>query len=189
MRLAFVQPGQTVAAGPSIGRFLRMSGLDALIELRNGSRVIWSGATDVQILSEQEEVENCIPRLEAELARLSSFTEGKYAKLGLTVDTECIVMPKALHLPFIRGALGEQPEDAIVCKRCSTKFCIRADHLFYGTRSDCQRDMILRGVAKPSGKQVSVLQVARKIVKIRLRLNRLKNELQKNACPEGAPQG
>lgn len=175
MRVDCVKPGQTVICGARKGRFLRMSGSDALIEMRDGSRVMWSGATEVDTLEEAEELtENCIPKLEAELARLEGFTIGKYAKLGLTVSTECIVLPKSLHPPLIRGALGEQPKDAIVCRRCSTKFCVRADHLFWGTRSDCQRDMVLRGVAKPSGKQASAITVAAKIIQLRLRLSRVR---------------
>lgn len=178
MHIAFVKPGNLITCGDASGRFLRMSGPDALVELDNGVRVMWSGATEVSILTGAEEIEeNYLPRLEAELARLEGFTIGKYATLGLTVDTPCIALPKPLHPPFLRGGLGERPVDAIVCRRCSTKLCIRADHLFWGTRSDCQRDMCLRGVARPSGKQVTVVNIALQIVKIRLRISRLTAKL------------
>ena len=180
MQLWLAKPGQTVICGQTRGKFLRMSGSDALIELPNGSRVMWSCATEVETLDAVEELtENCIPKLEAELARLEGFTVGKYAKIGIPVSTPCTEVPKLLHAPFIAAALGKQPEDAIVCRRCSTKLCIRADHIFWGTRSDCQRDMVLRGVAKPSGKQVSAMQVAAKIVQIRVRLSRVRAMLAK----------
>ncbi len=177
MQLGFVKPGQTVICGAQVGRFLRMSGSDALIELRNGSRVMWSGATEVGTLSEEQEItEDSIPRLERELARLLRFTEGAYAQLGIKVDTPCTILPKSLHPAFVKAALGLRPADAIVCRRCPTKFCIRADHLFWGTRSDCQRDMVLRGVAKPSGKAVSAIEVVTKILKIQNRLTRLRQK-------------
>ena len=176
MQVALVRAGRRVAVGDLTGRFLRLSGSDALIELDSGKRVMWSGSTEVDVLSDEEEVtENVLPRLEAELARLTAFSVGKYAQLGVVVSTPCLELPKFLHPPFVRGALGEQPEDAVVCRRCGKKFCVRADHLFWGTRSDCQRDMCLRGVAKPSGKQVTAVTVAAAIVKLHLRISRLRN--------------
>lgn len=174
MHIGLLPPGRTVICGSLRGKFLRMSGSDAIVELDDGRRVMWSEKTDVQILEDVEEVlENKLPKLLAELTRLENFAIGKYAQLGLTVTTECTPLPKLLHPPFIRGALGEQPEDAIVCRRCTNELCIRADHLFWGTRSDCQRDMCLRGVARPSGKQVTATDIALRIVRLRRRISRL----------------
>lgn len=174
MRVTGVPQGRTVKCGGQIGKFLRMSGSDALIELDDGRRVHWSNATEVELLSDREEIlENKVPVLEAELARLESFTRGKYAQLGVVVTTPCIVLPKGVHAIFISAALGVRPDDAIVCRRCTSRLCVRADHLFWGTRSDCQRDMCLRGVARPGGKPVTALQIASQLVRVRLRLSRL----------------
>lgn len=179
MQIAGVPQGRTVKCGELVGKFLRMSGSDALVELDDGRRVYWSGATEVGVLSDVEEIlENRIPELEAELARLENFTRGKYAQLGVAVATPCTEVPKRLHAVFVAAALGARPEDAVVCRRCSTKLCVRADHLFWGTRSDCQRDMCLRGVAKPSGKTVTAFDVAARIVRVRLRLSRLRAKSQ-----------
>lgn len=178
MQIVFVKPGNTVICGASRGVFLRMSGPDAIVQLDSGKRVMWSGTTEVEVLSEQEEIqENSLPKLEAELARLQQFTEGKYAKLGVIVETECAILPREVHQIFILAALGEKPVDAILCRRCGKKLCVRADHLFWGTRSDCQRDMCLRGVAKPSGKQISPMTIASKIVRLHLRIARLRHKL------------
>ena len=174
MQIAEVSPNRTVSSGGLKGKFLRMCGQDALVELTDGRRIMWSGSTDVQILTdEQEAEENILPRLQTELARLESFTEGKYAQLGVAVETECILLPAMLHPPFVQAVIGDRPVDAVLCRRCLSRLCVRADHLFWGTRSDCQRDMILRGVAKPSGKSVTAVGVAAKIVKLRLRISRL----------------
>ena len=178
MQIELVKPGRTVAIGSTAGKFLRMSGRDALVELNDGRRVMWSGATEVDILTDaQEAEENWIPRVEAELARLENFTVGKYSPLGVPVTTPCTELPKQLHSVFVGAALGDQPEDAVVCRRCVNKLCIRADHLFWGTRSDCQRNMVLLGTAKPSGKQVTAVQIAARIVKLKLRLTRLRADL------------
>lgn len=174
MQIGFVGQGRTVACGEAVGRFLRMSGPDALVELRDGRRVMWSAATDVEVLEDHEELEvNVLPRLEAELARLEGFTVGKYAELGVQVSTPCAEVPKYMHEAFV-AALGDRPSDAILCRRCSTKLCIRMDHLFWGTRSDCQRDMILRGVARPRGKTVTLEEVVLRRAKLRLKIRRLK---------------
>lgn len=178
MQIGFVPQGRTVKIGNTKGKFLRMCGSSALVELEDGRRVQWSDATDVELLSDVEEVqENCIPRLEAELARLEGFTVGKYAQLGLKAETPCVELPKQLHPTFIRGALGEQPSDAVLCRRCNNRLCVRGEHLFWGTRSDCQRDMCLKGLARPSGKKVEVEQILLRITKLHLRLSKLRSKL------------
>ena len=179
MQVAFCPLGRLVMCGGATGRFLRMSGSDALIELDNGRRVMWSAATEVEVLTDTEEVvQNVLPRLEEELARLESFSVGRYAELGIAVDTPCIELPKSFHEVFVHAALGEQPADAVLCRRCSSGLCIRADHLFWATSSDCQRDMCLRGVARAGGKKVTAETVALKIVKLRVRISRLKVKAQ-----------
>lgn len=173
MQIAFVQCGRTVRSGSRSGKFLRMCGSEALIELDNGKRVMWSGASEVELLEDYEEVRvNVLPRLEAELTRLENFTEGKYAKLGITADTPCAELPPQLHSVFVTAAIGDRPEGAILCRRCTTRLCVRADHLFWGTRSDCQRDMVLRGLSRPSGKQVTLEELALRIVRLRQRITR-----------------
>lgn len=177
MQVGFVSQGRIVKCGDATGRLLRMSGSDALIELDTGKRVMWSGATEVEILDDVEEIlVNHIPRLEAELARLLSYTEGKYAKLGIVATSLCTELPKKFHSLFIRAALGKRPKDAIVCRRCISKLCINTAHLFWGTKSDCQRDMVLRGVAKPSGKHVTPELIEKRITRLRARLSKLVNK-------------
>jgi hypothetical protein len=175
MQVAFVPPNRTVTCGSVTGKFLRMSGSDALVELKDGRRVMWSAATDVTMLEDREEIEeNVLPRLEAELARLESFTRGKYAQLGVPVETPCVELPKALHAVFVAAALGQRPPDAVVCRRCVTKLCVSAGHLFWGTRSDCQRNMLLQGLSRPSGKPVTAIVIAEKMIRLRLRVTRLR---------------
>lgn len=181
MQVALVKPGRRVVSGHTVGRFLRMCGSDALVELVDGRRVMWSGATEVDTLTDAEEVvTNVLPKLEAELARLLSFTEGKWAPLGVVTTTPCTELPKQLHAVFVVAALGPQPEGAIVCRRCATKLCIRADHLFWGTRSDCQRDMVLRGVSRPYGKQVTGATIATAVLRLRSRITKVKDNLGKS---------
>jgi hypothetical protein len=176
MQIGLVPPGHFVKCGNTIAQFLRLSGPDALVETLDGKRLTWSQATEVILFQvEEHEEEDRLPKLEARLRELENFATGKYAQLGIAVDTPCTELPKSLHPIFIQAALGEQPEDAIVCRRCTTKLCIRADHIFWGTRSDCQRDMCLRGVARPSGKKVNALQIATQIVRLRFKISRLKN--------------
>lgn len=178
MQIMFVPPNRTVISGSTSGKFLRMSGPDAIVELKDGRRVMWSGATEVELLPDSVEIqENTLPKLEAELARLEHFSRGKYAMLGITVDTECVELPKQMHSVFVTAALGEQPPDAILCRRCSSKGCVRADHLFWGTRSDCQRDMVLRGLARPSGKQVTAVELVERILSLRERISRLRERV------------
>lgn len=178
MQIALVKPGRMVAIDESTGTFLRLCGSDALVELANGARVMWSGTTEVEILTDEEEiVENELPKLEVELARLENFSVGKYAPLGVVVITPCTELPKTLHSVFVLAALGAQPIDGILCRRCGKKSCVRADHLFWGTRSDCQRDMVLRGAARPSGKQVTLVELAARIVRLRSRISRVRGKL------------
>lgn len=180
MHIGLAPPGRTVSSGGNVGKFLRMSGGDAIVELKDGRRVMWSEYTEVELLSDEEEIqENILPALEAELLRLERFAIGKYAPLGLVAETPCIELPKQFHAMFIRGALGVQPSDAILCRRCISSLCIKADHMFWGTRSDCQRDMCLRGLAKPAGKQVTAATIALRIVKLRARITRVNNKLSK----------
>lgn len=178
MQIGFVKPNHTVKCGELSGKFLRMSGPDAIVELTDGRRVAWSGTTEVEVLSEVEEIqENWLPTLEAELERLKQFTVGKYATLGILPEGLCIELPKTLHSVFIKAALGERPEDAVVCRRCNNKLCIRGNHLFWGTRSDCQRDMCLKGIARPSGKKVTAADIALRIVRLHTRVQKLKLQL------------
>lgn len=178
MHIGLVPPGRTVLCRGTKGKFLRMSGRDALVQLEDGRRVYWAETTDVELLTEVEEVqENLLPRLQAELQRLEAYTTGKYAQLGLTAETPCIELPKVFHSTLVTRALGERPDDAIVCRRCTSEYCVKAEHLFWGTRSDCQRDMCLRGLAKPSGKQVTAADIAARIVRLRARITRVMAKL------------
>lgn len=172
MIISKVTPGSTVRCGTTIAKFIKLSGPDALVELRNGTRVIWTAATEVDIV-EADATEDRLPKLKAELARLEQFAIGTYAPLGVAVDTPCAPLPIQLHNMFVTAALGARPEGAILCRRCNDNLCIRADHLFWGTRSDCQRDMCLRGVARPSGKKVTALEIALRVVKLRKRIAKL----------------
>ena len=178
MQIAAVQPGRFVKLGETLALFVHMSGEDALVELANGSRVMWSGQSDVAVVADvRVERRNLLPKLKDRLKKLEAFAEGKYAQLGQEVGTPCTPLPKELHGVFVTVALGPRPEGAVVCRRCRNKLCIRADHLFWGTRSDCQRDMCLKGNAKPSGKTVSAIHVARRIVRLRARVERMEAKL------------
>lgn len=174
MQISELTAGQVVRCGDTVATFLRMSGTDALVMLANGKRVAWSAAAPVEVVNEVAipEVDD-LPRLQERLASLLRFSEGEYAKLGVAVTTPCTPLPKALHATFVAAALGARPVGAIVCRRCSTSLCIRADHLFWGTRSDCQRDMVLRGVAKPRGKSVSMSELVIRIARLQRRISRL----------------
>lgn len=177
MQIKHLAPGATVKCGDTVATFLRMSGTDALVMLSNGKRVAWSSASPVEIVEAVAATEvDDLPRLRDRLATLLRFSEGKYAKLGVSVDTPCTPLPKNMHEVFVAAALGVRPSDAIVCRRCTTRLCIRADHLFWGTRSDCQRDMVLRGVARPRGKSATLVELLARIARLQRRITRLEQK-------------
>jgi hypothetical protein len=89
-----------------------------------------------------------LEELNRQLAMSLTYSTGKYAELGITPTTPCVVpigYSTQLRDAVAVTNLGPRPRDARVCHRCSTPDCITPDHLFYGTSSDMVRDAVLRG--------------------------------------------
>jgi len=175
MNITLVTPGCSVKCGNVIASFIKMSGMDALVELRNGSRVMWSNSIEVEVVEDAEVKVNRLEVLKAKLVWLENFAVGKYAQLGLTASTPCAPVALQLHALFITAALGSRPEGAVLCRRCSNRQCVRADHLFWATWSDCQRDMCLRGLARPGRKRVSAVDIAMRTIQLRGKIKSLES--------------
>lgn len=156
-----------------------MCGGDAKVEL-DGRVLYWSAASEVTLLPKdpvaKETRQKYLDRIAKALARieqLETFHIGKYVPvLGIKPTTPCVEVddPRvrlATREFTVRNAIGERPEDAVLCHRCDNDRCIRGDHFFWGTHADNIRDCVLKGRHRAGGRVSKIPDPAEEVPRLR----------------------